>query len=120
MIIPPKSNESIEKILSNCEQLFRARALIIKILQFIHIREDTLLRLMACEDNKANNEYEKLQKLGQEISQNILFLKHTKFPIGNFIYLGEDYVGKIQRDNESILNLLPNLKPGEFFEGFNL
>lgn len=120
MIIPPKSTENLKNLLNNCSQLLQAKALICKVLKMIHLREDSLLKLMASEENKANFEFEQMQKLGQEIVQTIIFLKHTRFPIGNFVYLGEDYVGKIKKDNESILALFPGIKPGEIFEGFSL
>ena len=120
MIIPPKSEESLENLLNNCLQLFKARALVCKILKLVHMREDNMLRLMACEDDYVDKEFANLQKLGQEIMQTIIFLRHSKFPIGNFIYLGEDYASKINKDNQSILSLFPNIKNGEIFEGFNL
>lgn len=120
MIVPPKSPENFESLLKNCSQLFKARALVLKILKLIHMREDAMLKLMACEDSSVEKQYLNMQKLGQEICQIIIFLKHSKFPIGSFIYLGEDYASKIQKDNETLLNLFPNIKVAEIFEGFNL
>lgn len=115
-----KSEEGLEKILSQCVELFRARALVVKILKLIHQREDVMLRLIASEEEDIDSEYDNMENLGKEILQIIAFLKHCKFPIHSFIYLGEDYAFKIQKDNESIISLYPKLKSREAYIGFNL
>ncbi|OMJ74660.1 hypothetical protein SteCoe_26372 [Stentor coeruleus] len=116
MIIPPRSKECLEKILENCFQLFKARVMIIKVLQLIHMREECLLKLMAKEVN-IEKEFSNLQRLGKKIIHIIMYLKCTKFPIGTFVYLGEDYAEKIQKDLESVVSVYPDLRYFDFDEG---
>jgi hypothetical protein len=120
MQVSLKNEESLEKILRFCIELFRARALVVKILKLIHLREDVMLKLIASDELNIEGEFENMERLGQEILQIIAFLKHAKFPIGSFVYLGEDYALKIQKDNESIVSLYPSLKSREVFASFNL
>lgn len=115
MVIPQKSKENLEQILLNCFQLFRARLMIIKVLQLIHIREDCLLRLMANDEN-IEKLYKNLIRLGKKILHIIMYLKCTKFPIGTFVYLGEDYAEKIQKDLKKILSVYPDLKNSDLDE----
>lgn len=113
------SKSNIELILSNCLTLFKARCLVIKILDLIHQREDLVLGLISADDPNISNKYELIDSIGQEIVQTIAFLKHSRFPLKDFIYLGENYETKIQKDNEMLRKLFPSAKPKEIFEDFN-
>lgn len=120
MIAAGKSDEGLEKVFKDCSSLFRARALVVKILKLIHQREDVMLKLIASEEADIEKDFQIMEKLGQEILQIITFLKHSKFPINTFTYLGEDYGIKIQRDLESILSLYPKLKVKGIFDDYNM
>ncbi|OMJ90948.1 hypothetical protein SteCoe_6616 [Stentor coeruleus] len=109
MIIPPKSKSNLEKLLEYCSQLYKSKALIIKILQLIRQREDCLLKLMSNTPN-TSQQYTILKTLSQEVLQKIYYLKATKFPINNFIYLNNDYSEKIHKDFENIYLIYPDLK----------
>lgn len=118
MIVPQRSKENLEKILENCFQLFKARVMIIKALQLVHMREDCLLKLMA-KEVKIEKEFSNLQRLGKKIIHIIMYLKCTKFPIGTFVYLGEDYAEKIQKDLESVVSVYPDLRYIDIDEGYS-
>lgn len=120
MIAAGRNDEGLERVFKDCSSLFRARALVVKILKMIHQREDVMLKLIASEDSDIEKDFQLMEKLGQEILQIITFLKHSKFPINTFIYLGEDYGIKIQKDLESILSLYPKLKVKGIFEDYNM
>ena len=109
---------NIELVLTNCLTLFKARCFVIKILDLIHQREDLMLGLISA-DNPNINKYELIDSIGQEIVQTIAFLKHSRFPLNDFIYLGENYEAKIKKDNEMLRKLFPSAKPKEIFEDFN-
>ena len=86
----------------------------------IHQREDVMLKLIASEDADIEKEFFLMENLGQEILQIIAYLKHSKFPITNFMYLGEDYAMKIHKDLESVLSLYPQLKAKGIFYDYNM
>lgn len=109
MIIPPKSKSNLERLLEYCSQLYKSKAHIIKILQLIRQREDCLLKFMSSNTN-ISQQYIYLKTLSQEILQKIYYLKATKFPINNFIYLNNDYSEKIFKDFENIYLIYPDLK----------
>jgi len=79
-----------------------------------------MLKLIASEDADIEKEFFLMENLGQEILQIIAYLKHSKFPITNFMYLGEDYAMKIHKDLESVLSLYPQLKAKGIFYDYNM
>jgi hypothetical protein len=111
-IIPPKSVDSLEIIMQECDKLFRARALVLKVLMGIHKREDLLLKIMRFEreDSSLRKNYLLLVDINQEILQTIGFLSQAGLYIGEFVYLGEDYSQKILQDDTNIKDLFPGLK----------
>ena len=111
-IIPPRSVENLEILLQECNKLFRARALVMKILTNIHKREDTLLRIMRFEEENENlkKNYNVFSQISQEVNQSIGFLSQIGLHLGEFIYLGENYSQKILQDDANIKELFPGLK----------
>lgn len=103
--------ENLSEMLRKCNKLLRARALTIKILSLLHKREDSLLNLMALDENSSDLEqfHKKLTIISQELLQAISFWKQLKLPYSNFIYLGEDYSTKIYEDSSNIRSLFPSL-----------
>lgn len=110
MLPVSKTQESVERVLEICSKLFKVRALIVKILKIIHSREDLMLQLIDGEAEKIDELYIMIHKMNQEIIQIIAFLKHCKFPISGFVYLGKDYQEKIKIDNGKLLSLYPELE----------
>ena len=117
---PPEVTEkNIDLVLENCLSLYKVRALVSKILGLIHQREDLMLAAISADGVRAESDFKELEKIGQEIVQTIAFLKLSKFPVKEFVYLGENYEKKILKDNESFRLLYPGIKNTEIFEDFN-
>ena len=111
-VIPVKSPENLEILLKECNKLFRARALVIRILTLIHKREDLLLKIMRFdeEDDELYEFYEKFSGISQDILQSIGFLSQSGLYLAEFIYLGGNYAQKVLQDEANILELFPGLK----------
>jgi hypothetical protein len=114
-VIPVKSPENLEILLKECNKLFRARALVIRILTLIHKREDLLLKIMRFdeEDEELFEFYEKFSGISQDILQSIGFLSQSGLYLAEFIYLGGNYAQKVLQDEANILELFPGLKRSE-------
>jgi hypothetical protein len=114
-VIPVKSAENLEVLLKECNKLFRARALVIRILTLIHKREDLLLKIMRFdeEDSDLLQFYEKFQGISQDILQSIGFLSQSGLYLAEFIYLGGNYAQKVLQDEANILELFPGLNKGQ-------
>lgn len=113
------SEKNIDSVLEHCLSLYKVRALVVKILGLIHQREDLMLAAISADGVRAESDFQELEKIGQEIVQTIAFLKLSKFPLKEFVYLGENYEEKILKDNESFRLLYPGIKNTEIFEDFN-
>ena len=111
-VIPPKNYENLDILLKECSKLFRARALVVKILSSIHKREDILLKIMSFdnEDENLKRVYVQLGKINQDILQSIGYLSQVGSYFGEFIYLGENYSQKVLKDDQNIKELFPGLK----------
>lgn len=111
-IIPPRTSDNLEILIQECNKLFQARALVMKILSQIHKREDTLLKIMRFEavNDQLKKNYNLLLHISQDLQQTIGFLSQTGLHLGEFIYLGENYSNKILQDEENIKELFPSLK----------
>ena len=114
-VIPVKSVENVEILLKECNKLFRARALVVKILSLIHKREDLLLRIMRFdeEDEELKYNYEEFEVISQDILQSIGFLSQSGLHLAEFIYLGGNYAQKVLQDEGNILELFPGLKKSD-------
>lgn len=114
-VIPLKSAENVEILLKECNKLFRARALVVKILSLIHKREDLLLRIMRFdeEDEELKYSYEEFEVISQDILQSIGFLSQSGLYLAEFIYLGGNYAQKVLQDEANILELFPGLKKSD-------
>lgn len=110
---------NIENLLETCSALFKVRALVVKILNLIHQREALMLTAISADSLGAESGFKELEKIGQEIVQTIAFYKLSKFPVKEFVYLGENYEEKVRKDNESFKNLYPGIRNTEIFEDFN-
>jgi hypothetical protein len=110
---------NLDIVLKNCLTLYKARGLIVKILKLIHEREDLMLKSISTEELNPGANFEALEKLRHEIIQTIAFLKHSKFPLDDFIYLGENYEKKMEKDSQMFMSLYPGVKSTEIFEDFN-
>lgn len=70
-----KNAENLYTLLKKCANLIRARALTLKILKLIHIREDTILNIIGLEESNSRFEdsYKELVKITDDILQAIGF-----------------------------------------------
>jgi Zn/Cd-binding protein ZinT len=109
----PKTYESVDGLLATCLNLFKVRAIVVKILKTVHVREDFMLKLMSDDEPTAKSTYESIHKMNQELVQLIAFLHHSRFPVKRFIYLGEDLQEKILKDNDKLKTLYPILQESE-------
>lgn len=114
-IIPPRSPDSIDALLQECAKLFRARALVMKILGLIHKREDLLLKIMRFdeEDESLKKDFEAFTQISQDVLQSIGFLSQVGLNLAEFVYLGGNYAQKILQDDKNIKELFPGLKNTE-------
>jgi hypothetical protein len=110
--LPIKAVEHVEIVLKECNKMFRARALVIKILSLIHKREDLLLKIMRFDEESQDllNCYEILTDVSQDVLQTIGFLSQTGLNIGEFLYLGGNYAQKVMQDDANLKELFPGLK----------
>ena len=117
--MPPFSPESFGQALSKCAKLLRGRALTVKAIELIHLRENALLDIMSHLQNSQGNpnshKFNKLAKVNEELLQVLVFWKYMELPFSSFVYLGEDYYAKIHEDNSNLSTLFPDYHTDDIF-----
>ena len=108
--VPQYSSKNLVKGLSKCSKLLRARAVTVKAINLIHIRENILLEIMSNPQTNNKQKFKELEKVNEELVQILVFWKYMELPFSNFIYLGEYYYSKIHEDNKNLSSLFPEYK----------